>query len=576
MSYDLLFQQANCAYNAGDMDKAEALCRYVLQAVPDNPDVLNMLGLVAMAKNLPQQALTYFNQAVRQTPDNLPLRFNLASALEAAGKLHEAAAAYHQVLKLNPHIKEAYNNLGGIYEKLQNPDQAQTYYRQALQLDPDYPEAAVNLAALQQDVGMLKKLQEKHPLSALPDYYLALNAYHNHDYAQALSYIKEASKKNKNSPEINLLYANIYLKLEDKQAAIQKFYDVLELNAKCTDALLALAQLENNERYYRQVLDIEPDHLAAHAGYAEYLYQQKRLPEALEEYRKAVIINPDLPELSNNIGLILKDQGDYLQALDLFFNAFMLNPNIPEVSVNMAETLVLLHNNQPQQAVKIAQQWMHQAPDNVLARHTLEAFCNKSASCDNLYAEQLFDNFAASFDRVMLNVKYNVPETLKKLGIKLKGKILDLGCGTGTAAQMFQASDNQFTGVDISRNMLDIAREKNVYETLAKADISTFLQNDKLNFDIVLALDVFDYIGNIENIIKAVAPRPFIFTIENAAEKIRDYHLTPAGRYQHNSQYIETLLHNAGYQKIKQQELILRQENGKDVGGTLFIAGEIN
>ena len=106
-----------------------------------------------------------------------------------------------------------------------------------------------------------------------------------------------------------------------------------------------------------------------HFNYANMLYRQNRLPEALEEYRAAVIIDPERFEISNNLGLIQKDLGEYEEALGLFFNAFLKNPEREEISVNLAETLTLLHHQDAEKALKIAEQWLHKAPDNVFAQH---------------------------------------------------------------------------------------------------------------------------------------------------------------------------------------------------------------
>ena len=65
MSYDLMFQKANSLYINGSLDEAEQLYRHILEAVPENPDVLNMMGLTAQAKNMHQQAVSYFSQALK-------------------------------------------------------------------------------------------------------------------------------------------------------------------------------------------------------------------------------------------------------------------------------------------------------------------------------------------------------------------------------------------------------------------------------------------------------------------------------------------------------------------------------
>ena len=111
MSYDLMFQKANELYSAGLIDEAEQIYRNILEAVPENPDILNMMGLTAQAKNLHQQAISYFSQAIKLSPKHLPLYFNLAFSYQCLQKYIQAIEAYNKVIELNPNIKEAYNNL---------------------------------------------------------------------------------------------------------------------------------------------------------------------------------------------------------------------------------------------------------------------------------------------------------------------------------------------------------------------------------------------------------------------------------------------------------------------------------
>ena len=90
----------------------------------------------------------------------------------------------------------------------------------------------------------------------------------------------------------------------------------MRLNPHSPAALINLANFATNtddfataEKYYKQALDIRPGDLDAHFNYANMLYHQNRLPEALEEYRSAVVIAPERFEISNNLGLIQKDLG---------------------------------------------------------------------------------------------------------------------------------------------------------------------------------------------------------------------------------------------------------------------------
>ena len=50
MSYEMMFHNAVGLHEAGRLDEAETIYRQILETAPEQPDVLNLLGLVAQAK----------------------------------------------------------------------------------------------------------------------------------------------------------------------------------------------------------------------------------------------------------------------------------------------------------------------------------------------------------------------------------------------------------------------------------------------------------------------------------------------------------------------------------------------
>ena len=571
MSYDLMFNRANELYSANCLDEAEQLYRRILEAVPENSDVLNMMGLTAQAKGLHKEAVSYFLQAIKSAPNHIALYFNLAVSYQESKKYVQAIEAYKKVLALNPNIKEAYNNLAAVYEQTGKVQDAVETYQNALKLDENYVDAKVNLAVLNKDIFELEKLSKLYPDSELVFYYLALHYFNEKDFAKALEYVVMADTLYENSADIKLLKAKTNLELKNNKEAITDFYRCLQLNPKCVEALVNLADLEEKEEYYLKALDLEPDNLAAHSNYANLLYKQKRNLEALEEYRKAVILNPDLPELSNNLGLILKDMADYERALDLFMNAFIKDFEQKSYWINIAETLVMLYQKEPEKATSIAQKWLDLEPDNVFAKHILASFNSKLDDVAEAYSKELFDLFSANYDETMETIKYSVLDKIKQLNIRFHGSVLDLGCGTGNFACMFANADTKITGVDVSQNMLDIAKQKNVYQELVHADITDFVKTSS-KYDFVLALDIFEYIKNVEQLISDIKADALIFNIETASSEIDTYRLAYNGRIVHNPAYIRQILDKAGYADIKEYEIDLRQENNEPVKGVLFVA----
>ena len=575
MSYDLMMRQALKYHDEGQWDKALNLYQQILETTPNHPIVLNLTGLALQSKGLHKQATVFFSKAIIQNPQSAEYYFNLAWSEERCGEIAEALKSYQQALKLQPNIKEAYNALGNIYLTTNNIDKAKKNYETALTLDPSYVEPQANLAKIDNDIPQLMSLEKKYPYEALIPYYLALILRNNHKIEEALEAAKRAEKLQSHE-EYLLLTAELYLDCEKKHIAADYFQRVLAINPKSVTALINLANMELDsitaEKFYKKALDIEPDNIDAHINYANFLYQEKRLNESLEEYRQAVILDPKRSEISNNLGIIQKDLGEYDEALGLFLNALFKQPLCKEYTLNIAETLILLSQTDKNKAAKIAANWQQKMPDNIFACRLNEILNEKDSENTINYTRELFNQFAENFEQLMTKLNYQLPQKIADLLGEITGTIIDLGCGTGLIGAVLKNNNNKLIGVDISSAMLKQAKLKNIYDMLIEDDINNYCrQLPPANF--VIAADVFGYIGKLDSIIEKVFPRNFCFSIA-VDNTCKNYKLTNSGRYCHNSDYVKKLLHKAGYLNILEYQTQLRQEKGEPVQGIIFIAKE--
>lgn len=570
MSYDVLMQQALKLHQEGQLEAAEALYRQILDTSPEHPAVLNLLGLIAQSKGLDNQAIELFSKAVSHSPNSADFYFNLAWSLQKLHKDAEAIETYQRALLLQPGVKEAYNALGNLYARNEQPDKAEQAYQQAISLDGNYAEAHANMANLHRDLPHLLELANRYPQEALIPYYISLYCQQANDIPAAVKFAQTADRLVYDE-KIKLLLAELYLNNSDRKTAHQYYEEALQLNPKSVPALINLANAEiddtRREAMYKQALDIAPQDLDAHLNYADMLYHQNRLHEALEEYRAAVILDPDKPEISNNLGIIQRDFGEFEEALGLFFNAYAKAPQTKEYALNIAETLTLLHEKDAVKATQIAENWLKNAPEDPFAQH-LNAALHKQQNVNPAeYSKQLFDLFAANYDTTMAKINYRVPTAIAKAIAPAEGTIVDLGCGTGLTGAAVKNNNNRLIGADISPQMLAQAKARNIYDRLVETDIEAW---DLPSADWVVAADVFGYVGNVANIIKRCYPRSLCFSVATGAAQ--DFELMPNGRYRHHPDYIRRLLEQAGYTDITDKDIILRQENGLDVNGKIFTA----
>ena len=611
MSYDLLFNKALSLHDAGQLDEAEKVYRQILETAPNNAEVLNLLGLVAQAKGLQQQAEELFYFALKQKPDFAPFYYNLAFSFKLDNKPLEAIENFEKVIALKPDIKEAYNELGLLHESIGNTEKALQNWHKALELDENYPLPQINIANclaekdLDKSIECLISLINKYPDEPLTYFYLTRHYMEISDWGKALETAQKAEFLLPASDDIKAMLGQIFQAMGNVSKAKEYFEKAKLLNADNIPSLLALADFyanENNfseaERYYKRVIELAPKNFDVHNNYAGMLYKQQRTAEALEEYRQAVILNPKSAAVSNNLAIILRSIGDYEQALGLLFNALNCNPDMDEISVNLFETLLLYYRTGNADALQIAQNWFKNMPDNVFAKRLVLALngeknggnpqscsddfqsavgniqsalgSNFLSSEDNQsYSEKLFDRFADNYELVMQTLDFAVPMAMGRIAGSVEGRIVDIGCGTGLLGMVVKTPQNYLIGVDISAKMLEKASEKKVYDELIKSEAVAFLQKNK-GFDWVMAADVLGYIGALKDFFLAANGSKLCFSTENLNDG--DFKLDVSGRFKHNPQYVRKILTEVGYKNIYQEEIILRTENNENVRGTIWKA----
>ena len=583
MSYNVLFNEALKCFDAGDFDRAEDYARQVFQTTPDNPDVLNLLGLTAQAKGLHKEACSYFSAAIRNRNDDPALYYNLAFSLKASAQFYDALYNFNKVLSLSPQIKEAYNEIACIYESLNDLANARDYWAKALQYDENYAQAEISLANSyrlddeEKAMSLLEKLSQKYPDEALVWYNLAWMYYNKCDYHKSLNLASNALQLYSSSDNIRYLMGLCYLGLNDEISAKKIFLEAETINPDNLGTKLCLADIysrnsafDEAEKRYKRLIELTPQNYAIYNNYAEMLHRQKRLTEAMDIYRQAVILNPKSAETSNNLGAVLRELEEYDEALGLFFNALSLNNNLIEASINIWETLVLLSAKDEQKAKEIAQNWLKSYPDNKFAAYAKSALEGENIEDNKVFTESLFDNFADNYEVVMQNLAYTAPMAIRRIAGHMVGRIADLGCGSGLVGVAVKEAENYLIGIDLSAKMLEKAAQKNIYDELIKSDIIEFLSS-RNDFDWIVAGDVFGYISNLDNLIKLCASKKLIFSIETYSGD-EDYKIQSNGRYMHNPKYIEKLLIENGFCDIYKEEFEARTENSIPVKSMIFKA----
>lgn len=194
------------------------------------------------------------------------------------------------------------------------------------------------------------------------------------------------------------------------------------------------------------------------------------------------------------------------------------------------------------------------------------------------HVRDLFDGYAARFERSLVDgLGYRIPQHLATLlervapGRRFAAGI-DLGCGTGLMAEKIRDRVDRLDGVDLSPAMVAEARAKALYDGLAVGELVADLEGRAVaGFDLVIAADVFCYLGDLVPSFRAVARvlRPggvFVFSVEALDGELLDaVRLRDSLRYAHGAGHLARAGREAGLARTIVERTVGRRDRGADI-----------
>lgn len=303
---------------------------------------------------------------------------------------------------------------------------------------------------------------------------------------------------------------------------------------------LKLGRMDDALEVLDQALAQEAGNVEALGHRATALAELGRRAEALVTFDRLLQLEPRLGFAWSLRGLLLKDEGRLDEAAAAFRNAI---DNGADVELNchyLASVSGQLPPAPPRQ-----------------------------------YVETLFDSYAEGFEQHLLEVlNYRAHQVLVQRLAAMNRRFdcaLDLGCGTGLCGALVQPMTKWLDGVDLSGNMVAQARARGVYDQVEQADLTEFLAAATRRYDLVLAADVFIYVGVLDGVFAGVARvlEPggvFCFSVEAAGGEA-DLALRPSLRYVHSERYLRRLAAEHGFEVQAVARHPIREDQQQPIPG---------
>ena len=318
-SIEQTLQLAVGHHTSGRLPEAEALYKQVLQAEPNQPVALHLLGVLAYQVGKSDAAVELISKAISFLPDYTEAHNNLGLALQELGKPDAAAESFQKALALKDDYPEAHHNLGNVYQHMGKPEEAVDCYQRAISLKPDYVKAYNNLGLAFKELGNLDD---------------ALDGY------------RQALDKDPNYAEAHNNLGNVLKDLGQLEEAVRSYNRALAINPNYAEAhnnlglvFQDMGLFEEALNCYPKALSIKPDYAEALNNLGNVLARSGKANEAVEYYRKALAIRPDYAEAHNNLGNAFKELGRVEDAIGAYREALRITPDYEPASVNLLHQL---------------------------------------------------------------------------------------------------------------------------------------------------------------------------------------------------------------------------------------------
>ena len=592
-SDDRVLEQAIASAKAGHLSDAERLFKGFLLRHPGHARALSQFGILLAQIGRLEEAEAHIRQAINLGQVSGGIFYNHGTILKHLRRPLDALEAYNRALAIDRANPETWNNRGTVFNDLARYREAISDFDQAIALKPSYAEAISNkakslllggrpdeaLAAYANVLAMRPDLSESWLGQANACLQLGR-------HAEALTAFDRALALRPDQAEAWLGRANTCYQLKRFDDALIGYDRALALRPPLAEASVGRGSvLGDLKRYgealaaFDQALATKPDLLKAWLGRAITCYQLRRYEEARSAYERALALMPDSALAWLGCANARSQLKLYDQAVAAYDRSLALDPDLAEAWQGRGEALIEL--NRTQEAIVALREALARGGDAEAIRFTLAALGAEPAPgvAPKQMFIQFFDQYADTFDGHLVGkLNYRAPELLfdamTPFAPPRKLDILDLGCGTGLVGAHFRPLAKTLTGLDFSPQMIETARQRQIYDHLVCGELIEFLQSEPGRFDLAVSADVFIYIGDLSPVFEGVRRGLcdggfFCFSVEISREQ--DFALQPTRRYGHSASYLRGLADAHGFVVEAMDTKVVRNESDADLPNYIVV-----
>lgn len=247
------------------------------------------------ANKQPELVTGVFERLVKDNPDRIDFYYELANSYLYNNKASEAVKVYNKIEARAGVTEESSMQKLKIYKATNNLDKSIEEAQKLIKNFPKEPKYYGILGEIYQDKGMPEKaLQAYNDLLAVDP----TNAYVHLSLAD---YYRNQKQNEKAFEEIKIAFRSKDLDIDTKVKILLSYYSITETYTELKP---------DADELCRILVETHPDDAKSYSMYGDFLYRDKKLTLARENYRKAISLDKEKYALWNQLLIIESEMND--------------------------------------------------------------------------------------------------------------------------------------------------------------------------------------------------------------------------------------------------------------------------
>ena len=344
------------AANGAPQEELAGLLRKAVEAAPGSPVPRMLLAEHYLRNKAPKDALIVAQQAVAAVPDDVQLLDVLGRAQSANGEHNQAQSTFNRIAALRPESPQPLLRMASAYLIAGDQVAAGQSLRKALEIDPQLLQAQQALGNLamtaqkpEEALAISRTVQKQRPKEAVG--YLMEGQIHAAGKAwdKAADALR-AGLKQVVSPQLAVPLHEVLLSAGKKPDAERWAAEWIRTQPK--DAVFPLylgsraidtKDLPEALRQFERVIALQPDNAVALNNRA-WLKGQLKLDGALVDAERANTLAPNQPAFMDTWAMLLSAANQHDRAVELQKKAVQLQPQLLPLKLNLAKIQIKAGN----------------------------------------------------------------------------------------------------------------------------------------------------------------------------------------------------------------------------------------